>query len=136
MYIKALEQEVLSLKETFANTCRERDAVSQENLKLKEILAHHGIALPSGMQDVSSSGSFSGSYPLPSSTSNKSPVPVNAGQQQQQQQQPLANNDMQPTSVGASQLPAAGNLNYDQIGIDFVLAYDHHNPYPSPPPNP
>jgi hypothetical protein len=27
-----------------------------------------------------------------------------------------------------------GGLDYDQIGIDFVLTYDHQTPYLSPPP--
>merc|ERR1711915_482262 len=43
MYIKALEQEVLRLKETFGTTSRERDQFAEENRRLKELLAAHGI---------------------------------------------------------------------------------------------
>jgi hypothetical protein len=44
MYIKALEQEVLRLKETFGTTTRERDQFAEENRRLKELLMAHGIA--------------------------------------------------------------------------------------------
>ncbi|KAK4986755.1 hypothetical protein LTR66_007772, partial [Elasticomyces elasticus] len=47
MYIKALEQEVLRLKETFGSTARERDAIAEENRRLKELLAAHGITYDS-----------------------------------------------------------------------------------------
>lgn len=47
MYIKALEQEVLRLKETFGTTSRERDQYAEENRRLKELLMAHGIAFDS-----------------------------------------------------------------------------------------
>jgi hypothetical protein len=47
MYIKALEQEVLRLKETFGTTSRERDHYAEENRRLKELLMAHGIAFDS-----------------------------------------------------------------------------------------
>jgi hypothetical protein len=43
IYVKALEQEVLHLKELYTDVLRERDAVREENRKLKEIMAMHGL---------------------------------------------------------------------------------------------
>lgn len=156
MYIKALEQEVLRLKEVFANTSRERDAVAEENVRLKELLAAHGIKYDFSSNPIkfqrensnygpSSSGSISGSYAQGSeSSTNMSPptlsgkmptnmhlqhLPPNSAMQQQQMQ-------------SMAQLPSS-RLDYDQIGIDFVLTYDSQGrpiqipkpaPYPSPPP--
>lgn len=141
MYIKALEQEVLRLKETFQNTARERDAVADENRRLKEILIAHGISFDfsspgtggfggvgSSTYGGSSTGSVSGSYgPGSNSTGytsspnmpNHPPPPVPGGAHLAQQQQHL----QQPNSM----------LDYDQVGIDFVLTYDR-TPYLSPPP--
>lgn len=145
MYIKALEQEVLRLKELFAETAKERDAIAQENRRLKELLATHGISYDFASQPIqfhqdgtnygpSSSGSISGSY-RPASDSTVSP-PVPSGQNGQN---PSASHQHgQPASM--AQLPS-NRLDYDQIGIDFVLTYDSHGqpisrlpPYPSPPP--
>lgn len=158
MYIKALEQEVLRLKEVFAQTARERDQVQHENNRLKELLAQHGISYDFGETPVkfqhsgsgynpSSSGSISGSYAAPSDSAGFSPpAPPPNGL-------PLAmpNDQMQPQPTGVpmqhqqvrqnmAQLPG-NQLDYDQIGIDFVLTYDSQGrpvqipaPYPSPPP--
>lgn len=138
MYIKALEQEVLRLKDVFANAVRERDAMAEENRKLKELLAAHGISIDPSSPGTgfgrtvgstyggSSTGSVSGSYNAgTASTGYTSPpsmpghappaVPKSAMLQQQQQAQ------------------APSGLDYDQIGIDFVLTYDR-TPYLSPPP--
>jgi hypothetical protein len=137
MYIKALEQEVLRLKEVFTSAVRERDAMAEENRKLKELLAQHGIPFdPSSPGTVfgrtagssyggSTAGSVSGynpgtastGYTSPPSIPNHAPPPVpKSGAVQQQQQASPAN-----------------GLDYDQIGIDFVLTYDR-TPYLSPPP--
>lgn len=135
MYIKALEQEVLRLKDSFASTTRERDAFAQENRRLKELLMAHGISfdlasssngIGSSTYGGSSSGSVSG-YAGTISTGYTSPPSMphlgslgnhevsSVPQQHQQQQRPN------------------GGLDYDQIGIDFVLTYDRM-PYLSPPP--
>jgi hypothetical protein len=142
MYIKALEQEVLRLKESFASTSRERDAFAEENRRLKELLMAHGIAFDlstppnNGMSHVSSStyGSSSGSvsgygsgsastgYTSPPSFHHRGSISHDMGQAMtlQQQQQ-------------ARQAGQQSGLDYDQIGIDFVLTYDR-TPYLSPPP--
>jgi hypothetical protein len=150
MYIKALEQEVLRLKETFATTSRERDAFAEENRRLKELLMAHGITFDlstppnNGLSHMSSStygsssGSVSGYGPGSVSTGYTSPPSfqhrgsishdgmsqqaMTLQQQQQQQQQQAHASGQQPNG-----------LDYDQIGIDFVLTYDR-TPYLSPPP--
>jgi hypothetical protein len=137
MYIKALEQEVLRLKETFANTTKERDAFAEENRRLKELLMAHGIqyelASPNnGMAHFgnssyggSSSGSVSGGYgPGTNSTGYTSP-PTMAHRGSISHDMPLSQPPQAPH-------PNSG-MDYDQIGIDFVLTYDR-TPYLSPPP--
>jgi hypothetical protein len=137
MYIKALEHEVLRLKELYGSSISDRDAVINENKRLRELLLAHGVPLESlpslsamrGMPasyNGSSSGSISGSYRQDSSNGEFSPPP-----HRPQEFKPMAS---------AGQLPAQ-HLDYDQIGIDFVLTYDSQGQpynraaYPSPPPN-
>lgn len=149
MYIKALEQEVLRLKEIFSQTSREKDAVIEENRRLKELLAQHGISYDFGSSPIkfnrenssygpSSSGSISGSYRGASESTGFSPPPPSMSSQPNQAHNMAAfqNNQMR----NMAQLPS-NRLDYDQIGIDFVLTYDSHGnpinlpgPYPSPPP--
>jgi hypothetical protein len=141
MYIKALEQEVLRLKEVFSNTSRERDAYAEENRRLKELLMAHGIAFDlsspanSGLQQMGSStyagssrGSVSGGYGTgTNSTGYTSPSsqPVSTMSNPNQHGIP-------PQQAPPMQQQNAG-LDYDQLGIDFVLTYDR-TPYLSPPP--
>lgn len=151
MYIKALEQEVLRLKEAFTQTSREKDAVIEENRRLKELLAQHGISYDFGSNPInfmrensgygatSSSGSISGSYRGTSESTGFSPPP--SGHQNPQAQNLSAVQQNQAAHMrNMAQLPS-NRLDYDQIGIDFVLTYDSQGmpmnipaPYPSPPP--
>ena len=138
MYIKALEQEVLRLKDSFASVSKERDAFADENRRLKELLMVHGITFDTlisptnGMQGFnssyggSSSGSISGGYGTASTGYTSPPTVGHRGSMSQDV--PL--NQQVPQQV--SQLNSG--LDYDQIGIDFVLTYDHRTPYLSPPP--
>ena len=119
-------------------------------MRLKQLLQQHGISYDFGESPVqftregsafgagpSSSGSISGSYPT-ASDSEFSPPPPNG---MPLQMSPGSNGTMQHSHMqnGMAQLPS-NRLDYDQIGIDFVLAYDSQgrpqmrNPYPSPPP--
>lgn len=139
MYIKALEHEVIRLKELYGSSVSDRDIAVSENKRLKELLIAHGISpdilqQPSNMRGMpasyngSSSGSISGSYRQGSSSAGFSPPPLRS-----QDSQPM-------TMASAGQLPTQ-HLDYDQIGIDFVLTYDPQGrpyeraAYPSPPPN-
>lgn len=148
MYIKALEQEVLCLKEVFAQTNRERDAIADENRRLKELLSQHGISYDFGTSPIkfqresssygaSSSGSISGSYRGASDSTGFSPPPSGVhGHMGPPQNIPPANR-----MRNMAQLPT-NRLDFDQVGIDFVLTYDSQgrptmpipDPYPSPPP--
>ncbi|KAK5127204.1 hypothetical protein LTR85_008566 [Meristemomyces frigidus] len=130
MYIKALEQEVLRLKEVFSNATRERDAVAEENRRLKELLAAHGIRYDFASAPIkfqrensgympSSSGSISGSYApgSGSDSANFSPPPLIPGQA------PNGLPPHQPHMQSMAQLPN-NSLDYDSIGIDFVLTLE------------
>lgn len=145
MYIKALEQEVLRLKEVFTQTARERDAVAEENHRLRQLLNQHGISYDFAKSPIqfkretsgygaSSSGSISGSYQAGSDSVTRTP-PGQIPSLPRQGHQAIAPNPMQ----SMAQLPS-NRLDYDQIGIDFVLTYDSQGrpifpaPYPSPPP--
>lgn len=117
MYIKALEQEVLRLKETYGGVVRDRNSYEEENRRLRELLAQHNIAFPethlnsmtSG--DASSSGSISGSYAAGSSyTGGVSSPPLSHGQQ-----------GSPVTNRATAQKDFSTGIDYDQIGIDFVL---------------
>lgn len=156
-YIKALEQEVLRLKEIFSESSRERDRVQQENQRLKALLAQHGISYDFGETPVkfqrenssgtnagyhpSSSGSISGSYRTGSESATFSP-PGSNGLSQAPSVPALPNNvSAAPITRNPAQLPN-NQINYDDIGIDFVLTYDSQgnpiqvpapHPYPSPP---
>ncbi|KAI6862908.1 hypothetical protein KC323_g5270 [Hortaea werneckii] len=134
MYIKALEQEVLRLKELFGNTTRERDTIAEENRRLKELLAAHGIRYDFSSTPIkfergssghessgygpSSSGSLSGSYAGGSESTNFSPPPPLPGQQ-------LSPNGAlsQPRTQTMAQLPS-NQFDYDSVGIDFVLTLE------------
>ncbi|KAF2857860.1 hypothetical protein K470DRAFT_222524, partial [Piedraia hortae CBS 480.64] len=125
MYIKALEQEVIRLKELYTNTSRERDVALDENRRLKELLHAHGIPFDMSSPSAkfhagsgygpSSSGSISGSYAQESETSNFSLPPRMGGGG--------GGGGTQPRMASAAQLPS-NRLDYDQLGIDFVLALE------------
>lgn len=139
MYIKALEQEVLRLKESFTTVSKERDTFAEENRRLKELLMAHGIAFDSlspvnGLQGFnssyggSSSGSVSGGYGTGTNSTGYTSPPT-AGHRGSVSQ------DMNVPMNQPQQIPQMnGGMDYDQIGIDFVLTYDHRTPYLSPPP--
>ena len=149
MYIKALEQEVLRLKEVFSGTTRERDSVLEENRRLRELLSAHGISYDfanspikfqraNSSYGLSSSGSISGSYPADSDrTSFSPPPPMPAHAHGQLPSTGMPNGGLPPNQPmrNLAQLPN-NRIDYDQIGIDFVLTYDSQvpAPYPSPPP--
>nr|POF12897.1 hypothetical protein CFP56_10047 [Quercus suber] len=129
LYIKQLEQEVLRLKEVFVNFVKERDAVAEENRRLRELLASHGISYDFGTTPVqfqrensaygpSSSGSISGSYVTGSDSTTYSPPPMPKGSMQS----PISNYPQRP-GRSMAQLPNTG-IDHDQIGIDFVLTLE------------
>lgn len=134
LYIKALEQEVLRLKEHFASVTRDKDNLYQENQQLKALLAQHGIPWngSGGIDELSRlGGSSTSNYATDSSIgtfSGPSSDTVSPGEP----------NIQAFPSKGQQQWPGRSNPNidYDQTGIDFVLTYDNsqdsHNPSPPP----
>lgn len=147
VYVKALEAEVLRLKETFSFTVKERDAVADENRKLKELLRMHGIAIP-GLEPYgnntgsigrgessyggSSSRSMSTGYLMnqslsPPTTVGQGPTPPAAADSRAGKEMSAG-----PQSGQYFQQPQHG-LDHDQVGIDFVLTYGgQHNTAPPP----
>ncbi|OAG16095.1 hypothetical protein CC77DRAFT_945447 [Alternaria alternata] len=132
LYIKALEQEVIRLKDTFAATSRERDAFAQENRRLRELLMAHGISFDTsspannGMGRVdssaygSSTGSVSGYGPGSASTGYTSPPTGGSVSHDGMSGQPLTLQQQAQQSHHQQQ----HGLDYDQIGIDFVLTLE------------
>jgi hypothetical protein len=137
LYIKALEEEVLRLKESFSSVTRDKDNLAEENRQLKHLLAQHGIAWSGtgGVEDLtqmstagySSSGSMSGSY----ATGSQGLSPAGGNQAYT-----TATSISPPQGSGRSFAQQQRQLgtDYDQAGIDFVLTYDPSRAYMSPPP--
>ncbi|KAI4609650.1 uncharacterized protein J4E78_004791 [Alternaria triticimaculans] len=133
LYIKALEQEVIRLKDTFAATTRERDAFADENRRLRELLMAHGISFDhsspgsNGMGRVdssaygSSTGSMSGYGPGSASTGYTSPPTRGSSSHDGMNGQALTLQQQQAQQSGHHQ---QHSMDYDQIGIDFVLTLE------------
>ncbi len=143
MYIKALEQEVLRLKENYSMVSRDKEILAEENRQLKQLLAQHGIPWngTGGVDELvaqnpsvgyTSSGSISGSY-APGSQSYSPPPPTHSNSNPNFQNSLSPDHGMNGRSIAQQQVQHG--VDYDQAGIDFVLTYgDPSNPYLSPPP--
>jgi hypothetical protein len=150
LYIKALEQEVLRLKELYDQIARDREHTTEENHALKELLKAHGIAFDPHMLNLpyntatsqyggsstsvtnsQTRGSFSTGVTSPTrtgpssipNTSNMGSPPGSDGAMMQSS-----------SSQGYRASPQQTGVDYDQVGIDFVLQYGR-TPYLSPPPH-
>ncbi|KAI8275979.1 hypothetical protein K4K60_008223 [Colletotrichum sp. SAR11_57] len=139
LYIKALEDEVLRLKEIFSNISQDKDKVAEENRQLKQILAQNGIPLSHYGDDMisnpsagyTSSASVSGhSYgqnaytPPMTSTTAPSVSPSSHGPSHSHSHGPPP---PLPQMMGGQQLQnmqeqnSGRNVDFEQAGIDFVL---------------
>lgn len=139
LYIKALEQEVMRLKENFTRISQDKEALALENQQLKELLAKHGIpwtgpgalgefsAVPSA--GYTSSGSISGSYALDSQGYSPPPQP-NVSQYPPDSFGLGGDAPVKDRSIAQQQVQQG--VDYDQAGIDFVLAYANSNNNPAP----
>lgn len=124
LYIKALEDEVLRLKEIYSSVAQDREKLAEENRLLKDVLAKHGINGPDtrgGDDDRSNpsagagfGGSQGGFSPgqmsqgtAPSTTSNQPSNYHNISGGQYR--------SMAETSKHSQ-------MDVEQAGIDFVLA--------------
>lgn len=153
LYIKALEEEVLRLKEVYSNVSQDKERLAEENRSLKVLLQHNGLSVSAGtpiMDDnlsrpsvgpymgSGSSPSGSGSYALHSASTQNTPYTPPPGSA-------LSTTGAMPRGLsplgGLSPNQAVAGLNrhspsgqapqrnpgvdYDQAGIDFVLKYDY-----------
>jgi hypothetical protein len=132
LYIKALEQEVLRLKENFSTVIRDKDTLVEENFQLKQLLVQHGIPW-TGTGDVKelirnasagypSSGSISDSY-APGSQGFSPPPPTHSTQSY------TGYSSQSPPNAGMNsrnmtQQQVQRGVDYDQAGIDFVLTLE------------
>jgi hypothetical protein len=155
--VKALEDEVLRLKEVFSIVSQDKNKLAQENQKLRDLMAQSGInigslvpaASPDDMQSVGypSTASLSchsftpGSHnaytpPLTSQATTASASP--SAHAPKPAAHPNPNTGSQQMHIMTTPQKSAGqSLDYEQAGIDFVLTYDKHHPskaYLSPPP--
>ncbi|ATZ57438.1 hypothetical protein BCIN_15g00200 [Botrytis cinerea B05.10] len=151
LYIKALEQEVLRLKENFSSVTQSKQTLAEENRQLKQLLAQHGISWngSGGVDEFTnnpslgykSSDSQAGSYapgsssfsPPPlshSSNSNPNSTYYDAGSPQLRGARRFHNGN--DSSMAHQQVQG---VDYDQAGIDFVLTYgkDSSSTFLSPP---
>lgn len=158
LYIKALEDEVLRLKEIYSNISQDKERLADENRQLKALLAQNGLSgtvasggsmLDESMSNPSvgytSNGSISGGAPASSHTSAFTPPPV-AGQSRGLSPHTHSghghghhhhqHSGQGPGSGSGGQQNRNPNVDYDQAGIDFVLTYEDPDPskaYMSPP---
>ncbi|KAK9770612.1 hypothetical protein AB5N19_05323 [Seiridium cardinale] len=138
LYIKALEDEVLRLKEVFSNVTQDKDKLAEENRQLKMLLSQNGLA--GSMDDIISNPSLgyntsspsvsgrSGSYApgstatayTPPMTSQSSAPSLSASSQMMGvQQHPLQHQSQHTRNVSQQQ-----RVDYEQAGIDFVLTLE------------
>ncbi|KAG9235026.1 hypothetical protein BJ875DRAFT_375144 [Amylocarpus encephaloides] len=130
LYIKALEQEVIRLKENFSMVSQTKESLAEENRQLKQLLAQHGIPwhgtggvdelLPQASADYTSSGSISGSY-APGSQ-GYSPPPTHSATSATNSQFPHRNGANNGRNMAQQQVQQG--VDYDQAGIDFVLTLE------------
>ncbi|KFA47665.1 hypothetical protein S40293_07704 [Stachybotrys chartarum IBT 40293] len=126
LYVKALEDEVLRLKEVFTHASQAKEQLANENQKLKDMLNQHGILLPHSpeTEDVASSRSYGASVSGHSHatatqgafTPTTAPSLTNAN----------SSSSHQPMTgvqgfVGSQQTSDGGGSTLEQAGIDFVL---------------
>ncbi|CAI6099951.1 unnamed protein product [Clonostachys chloroleuca] len=117
MYITSLEDEVLRLKEVYSTACQEKAKLIEENKELKSLLVQHGVSLPSpsspesGPYQSDQSGLISPTLRSSTEASTASP----------NIQPPL---DTQKPGNNALEQKTLSGIDYDQAGIDFVLALE------------
>ncbi|KYK55974.1 bZIP-type transcription factor [Drechmeria coniospora] len=148
LYVQALEDEVLRLKELYTLLFQEKERCAQENRELKETLARHGIrasrgdlqdfttssndaALDRGPLSTTSPGSSTEpgpSYPTLSPTQSTAPSISSANHGGHLPPPPTVGRT--PGMTGSN---GKGDVDLEQAGIDFVLTLEKpcmaHMPY-------
>ncbi|KAF4980955.1 hypothetical protein FZEAL_3150 [Fusarium zealandicum] len=124
LYIKALEDEVLRLKEVFSNVSLDRERLADENKRLRDAMIQAGLQYgsPLAAGSATSNGPGSSSANTPPLTS-RSTAPSTASPLQP----PMSSNH---TYVPGQQQhsmyqnPHRGGADTEQAGIDFVLTLE------------
>lgn len=153
LYIKALEDEVLRLKEVFSNVSQDKERLAKENYSLRTLLQQNGLSMSTttGVMDDNMSnasiGPYMGSSPMsgshsygvPSATTQQTPYTPPSGSTLSAAgalPQALSPPGLSPgNQTAAFRRPSPGaasvsspqrnpNLDYEQFGIEFVLQYD------------
>ena len=118
----------MRLRESFNAANRDKQTYAEENRKLKELLRLHGISWASStFGDGDPNQYIAPDYP--GSVSDRSGSYGMVSQGVSPPSGPASS--YSPAAATGAQRPAA--MDYDSIGIDFVLTYDR-TPYLSPPP--
>ncbi|KAJ2903809.1 hypothetical protein MKZ38_009283 [Zalerion maritima] len=161
LYIKALEDEVLRLKEILSNMSQDKGKLADENKQLRQLLALNGINWSgsgtagspptSNLDDVmstgysaSSTGGYGQAFTPPLTSRSTAPSVTSSGQQHHSPNRP--SHPPQPIGYATTTNIAGGQqmsqmqqqqsrgVDMDQAGIDFVLTYDDPSKaYMSPP---
>ncbi|KAL7794529.1 hypothetical protein V8C37DRAFT_401272 [Trichoderma ceciliae] len=120
LYIKALEDEVIRLKEVFSTIAQDKQKLFDENKQLKEVLTQRGFQAPrlGGVEDSGNSAaqplsvSASGNSFAPGSQSGFSPTGTSQS----------TSMSMSPDNRQHS--PTGNGVDLEQAGIDFVLTLE------------
>lgn len=153
-YVKALEEEVVRLKEVYSGISQDKTKLAEENKKLKDLLLQHGIPFQSNAPDDPGAGG-GGSHDGEPYNASGSGYSLPHGPQSQSGLSPGMTSHTTGGSISSAGPPtnqyttgqqlrnltqrvtAEKGVDYNQAGIDFVLTYDKPSPlraYPSPPP--
>ncbi|OLN95878.1 AP-1-like transcription factor 2 [Colletotrichum chlorophyti] len=147
LYIKALEDEVLRLKEIFSNISQDKDKIAEENRQLKQLLVQNGIPISHYGDDIvsnpsggyTSSASVSGhSYgqnaytpPMTSQSTAPSVSPSSHGPSHSHSHShgpppplPKLAGGQQPQHNMQTQNSGGRGVDLEQAGIDFVLTLE------------
>ncbi|KAH7035112.1 uncharacterized protein B0I36DRAFT_88323 [Microdochium trichocladiopsis] len=111
-YIKALEDEVLRLKQVYTGSTQDKKKLADENRILRALLQQHGITPPetSGDHDGSSHGGGGGGGGRTSNVGQFAPAPSQA-----------QNTTTYQSSERSINTNTTQQMDYEQAGIDFVL---------------
>ena len=120
LYVKALEDEVLRLKEVYATISQEKENLMAENNHLREAMTTQGLDLDvTGVQF--SNMNLGGFNPSSGGTLDDHRTPESQpGSETFQQAIPGDQHHPETQQYAAG----AGGVDVEQAGIDFVLTYD------------
>ena len=120
LYVKALEDEVLRLKEVYATISQEKEKLMVENIHLREAMTTQGLDLDmTGLQF--SHMNLGGFNPSPVEALDEHRTPESQPGSETFQQAMPGDQHHQEAQHYATE---AGGVDVEQAGLDFVLTYD------------